>query len=63
MYLFSNIVDHLVALKKGEVWTMGDDTYGQCGIEVGQRVTFPPFKEERISYPTKVVAFYLYSLS
>lgn len=48
-------VDHLIALKAGEVWSMGDDTYGQCGIEVGQRPTFPPFTQQRISYPKRVV--------
>lgn len=37
---------------------MGDDTYGQCGIEVGKRATFPPFAEQRISYPTKVVLIF-----
>lgn len=46
-----------MALKAGEVWTMGDDTYGQCGIESEKRTTFPPFNESRVSYPIKVVLF------
>ena len=54
-------VDHLAALKGGEVWTLGDDTYGQCGISIGKRSRFPPFNEERVSYPTKVVHLQLAS--
>jgi len=52
-------VDHMIALKGGEVWSMGDDTYGQCGVESSQRQTFPPFNERRISYPQKVVSIIL----
>ena len=52
----------MIALRKGEVWSMGDDTYGQCGVEVGERQTFPPFNERRISYPTKIVQYVIFSL-
>jgi len=51
----------MIALKGGEVWSMGDDTYGQCGVESSQRQTFPPFNERRISYPQKVVSIIIYS--
>jgi hypothetical protein len=42
-YFEFDLVDHLMALKSGEVWTMGDDTYGQCGMDNEKRSTFPPF--------------------
>ena len=48
--------DHFLALSNsGEVYAMGDDTFGQCGQCDKDRNTFPPFVEKRITYPTKVV--------
>lgn len=48
--------DHLLTLsQEGEVFAMGDDTYGQCANDAEQRPTFPPFGERRVSYPIKVV--------
>ncbi|KRW99370.1 Regulator of chromosome condensation 1/beta-lactamase-inhibitor protein II [Pseudocohnilembus persalinus] len=47
--------DHFVALtKNGEVYTMGDDTYGQCGQGAEQRSPAPPFYDKRIRNPEKV---------
>ena len=45
----------MMTLRDGEVWTMGDDTYGQCGMDIEKRSTFPPFSERRVSYPIRVV--------
>ena len=42
--------DHFLALdKNGEVWAMGDDTFGQCGQEAGNRpeVIFNNFIDNR----------------
>eukprot|EP01017_Pseudomicrothorax_dubius_P015985 TRINITY_DN1820_c0_g1_i3.p1 TRINITY_DN1820_c0_g1~~TRINITY_DN1820_c0_g1_i3.p1 ORF type:complete len:343 (+),score=83.47 TRINITY_DN1820_c0_g1_i3:437-1465(+) len=47
--------DHFVALtREGEVFTMGDDTYGQCGLGAKQRKSEPPYYERRIKAPRKV---------
>lgn len=55
-YFLFNLGDHLITLTdKGDVWAMGDDTYGQCGNDVETRPTFPPFNEKRVTYPIKVV--------
>jgi alpha-tubulin suppressor-like RCC1 family protein len=40
--------------KSGEVFTMGDDTMGQCGLGSRKRSTAPPFYTERIRNPEKV---------
>jgi len=42
---------------------MGDDTYGQCGMDNEKRSTFPPFNERRVSYPIRVVSVLLFSLT
>lgn len=47
--------DHFLALTdKGEVFSMGDDTYGQCGLGQMSRSTSPPFYERRVKNPRKV---------
>ncbi|CAD8075061.1 unnamed protein product [Paramecium primaurelia] len=47
--------DHFVALTNdGSILTMGDDTYGQCGLGSNNRSTAPPFYEQRIRNPTKI---------
>lgn len=52
----ANLEDHVLALNdKGDVYAMGDDTYGQCGQSDIDRSTCPPFNERRIKYPTKIV--------
>jgi hypothetical protein len=33
----------VITIIKGEVWAMGDDTFGQCGTGGSERPTFPPF--------------------
>ncbi len=59
--LFIKLGDHVIALNdKGEVFAMGDDTYGQCGQADTDRNTNPPFSERRIKYPIKVVKFINY---
>lgn len=36
--------DHVITLNdKGEVYAMGDDTFGQCGQAESDRNTCPPF--------------------
>lgn len=47
---------HFVALdNKGEVWIMGDDTYGQCGINPLSRLALPPFLQIKYPNPVNVV--------
>lgn len=47
--------DHFVALDKdGKVFTMGDDTLGQCGLGDEGRPPCGPFYEKRVSMPKMV---------
>ena len=47
--------DHFAALDgNGQVWTMGDDTFGQCGIESHFRQLAEPYLELRYPNPAKV---------
>jgi alpha-tubulin suppressor-like RCC1 family protein len=47
---------HFLALdKNGDVWSMGDDTYGQCGIDKLARQISPPYLELKYPNPTKVL--------
>lgn len=47
--------DHFLALtNKGEVYAMGDDTFGQCGQEGEGRSSTAPFFEKRFGKPVKV---------
>jgi alpha-tubulin suppressor-like RCC1 family protein len=47
--------DHIAMLtSKGEVFTMGDDTYGQCGQGPNGRKSAPPFYQQRVRAPIKV---------
>lgn len=49
-------MDHLVAVDRtGQVWAMGDDTFGQCGQSSQSRSTVAPFFEQRHRTPQKVV--------
>lgn len=44
--------DHFVALdKNGAVYTMGDDTLGQCGLGNFGRTSGGPFYERRVRNP------------
>jgi len=44
--------DHILMLdRKGEVWAMGDDTFGQCGQGAENRQKVAPFFEVRHSTP------------
>ena len=53
--MISSGMDHLIALdKKGQVWAMGDDTFGQCGQTAADRSTVAPFYEQRFRKPVKV---------
>ena len=46
---------HFVALDgEGQVWTMGDDTYGQCGLDSMSRQIIPPFLQIKYPNPLKV---------
>lgn len=55
--------DHIIALNnKGEVFAMGDDTYGQCGQVADGRFTSPPFQTKRVTSPQHIVSVYLYRL-
>ena len=48
-------MDHFVALdRNGQVWCMGDDTLGQCGLGPFGRTTGGPFYERRVRNPEKV---------
>jgi len=48
--------DHFIALDfEGNVWAMGDDTFGQCGQHTDFRPEIPPFKERRVGRPRKVL--------
>ena len=48
-------VDHIVMLdRKGQVWAMGDDTFGQCGQGEENRQKVAPFFEVRHRTPQKV---------
>lgn len=48
-------LDHFAALdNNGAVWTMGDDTFGQCGIESHFRQLTEPYLELRYPNPQKV---------
>lgn len=47
--------DHFLALDKhGDVWAMGDDTFGQWGQDANNRSEVPPFRERRYGKPVKV---------
>lgn len=49
--------DHILMLKKnGELFSMGDDTFGQCGIGSNGRLRGGPFAESRLPNPTKIAA-------
>ena len=60
---------HFLALdSKGDIWVMGDDTFGQCGINLeynsttheyqpfSVRPSFPPFKSSKIPKPVKLTS-------
>jgi alpha-tubulin suppressor-like RCC1 family protein len=48
-------MDHFVALdSSGFIWTMGDDTLGQCGLGAFNRATGGPFYERRVRKPERV---------
>jgi alpha-tubulin suppressor-like RCC1 family protein len=48
--------DHFLALnKEGEIFAMGDDTLGQCGIGAKGRHQGGPFYEARIPNPEKIM--------
>lgn len=48
-------VDHFCALdNNGKVFTMGDDTLGQCGLGEDGRANAGPFFERRIPNPRPV---------
>lgn len=65
--------DHFLGLdKKGQVWAMGDDTFGQCGQGGEGRAAMAPFTETRLSRPkvvqldqkvTKIVSGFRHSLA
>jgi len=47
--------DHFAALdSEGNIWVMGDDTLGQCGLGSDNRATGPPFYERRVKKPRKL---------
>lgn len=49
-------IGHLVALdKNGTIWTLGDDTYGQCGIDTFSRQLTPPYLQIKYPNPMEVV--------
>ena len=49
--------DHVLMLKaNGDVYCMGDDTYGQCGVGAMGRLRGGPFSEHRVPNPTKVAS-------
>lgn len=51
----SSGIDHFVALdKSGRVFTMGDDTLGQCGLGDDGRLVSGPFFEKRVPTPHQV---------
>lgn len=53
--------DHLLALnREGQVFAVGDDTFGQCGYREDGRNTCAPFAERRITTPIKVVMMRLF---
>lgn len=46
---------HFLGLDRaGNVWAMGDDTFGQCGQAVEVRQTTFPFLEVKHSFPVRV---------
>ena len=58
---------HFLALdKSGDIWVMGDDTFGQCGLNLEYNATtqkyepfsvrpnYPPFKSSKIPKPVKL---------
>ena len=48
-------LDHIIFLTKdGELYAMGDDTFGQCGTGGDDRSSFAPFFEVRHRKPVKV---------
>jgi len=48
-------VDHIIILdKKGQVWAMGDDTFGQCAQGAENRQKVAPFFESRHRTPQSV---------
>jgi alpha-tubulin suppressor-like RCC1 family protein len=47
--------DHFIALNKaGDVFAMGDDTLGQCGVGAQKRSPAPPYFESRVRKPLKI---------
>lgn len=62
MAMIASGVDHIVMLdRRGQVWAMGDDTFGQCGQTDDNRQKIAPFFEVRhrtpqtIAIPEKIV--------
>lgn len=50
--MISSGVDHFVALdNEGKIYTMGDDTLGQCGLGSFERNTGGPYYERRVRKP------------
>lgn len=48
--------DHFAALdKEGYIWTMGDDSYGQCGIQSHNRSSIAPFLQLRYPNPVRIL--------
>jgi len=44
--------DHILILtKKGEVYSMGDDSFGQCGCGSQDRSGVAPFEQNRFHTP------------
>lgn len=55
--------DHLITLnREGQIYAVGDDTYGQCGYKEDGRNTFAPFAQRRIVTPVKVVMIKLFRM-
>ena len=47
--------DHFLALNQaGEVFAMGDDTFGQCGQGGTTRATVAPFYQKRVLEPKQI---------
>lgn len=52
MKMFASGIDHLIMLdRNGQVWAMGDDTFGQCGQGAENRQMVAPFYEVRHRVP------------
>ena len=46
---------HFLALDaEGNVWSMGDDTYGQCGLDPFSRLVSPPYLQIKYPNPQKI---------